>query len=290
MRFKTVDIILVFLLLLSGSCQSNTDNSQVLSQADEKLTSPEPVSETRELTIRNVTNESIRYTIKPVRSTSGPQTKSLAVGAIERYQGDDEMDITFQQDSTQVEYRLDPGMPYSFRYDEDNKVELYDGSHGRVDAADLAPFVPTPMTVVEKMLEMAKVDDSDVVYDLGCGDGRIVITAAKKYGARGVGIDLDPQRIEESIANAKDAQVEGLVKFCVQDVARANFYGATVVAMYLLSESNELLRPLLEKQLKPGTYVVCHNYHIPGWEDKEIDYISLTAEDDEIHNIYLYKR
>jgi ribosomal protein L11 methylase PrmA len=290
MRFKVVDIILIFLLLLTGCGQENTDNSKVLSQTEESFSSAKPASETKELTIRNVTNELIRYTIKPARSSGESQTKSLSVGAIDRYQRDDEMDITFQQGSTQVEYRIDPGMPYSFRYDEDNKVELFDGSHGRVDAEDLAPFVPTPMTVVEKMLEMAEVDDSDIVYDLGCGDGRIVITAAKKYGAHGVGIDIDPQRIKESITNAKEAQVEGLVKFRLQDVTKANFTGATVVTIYLLSESNELLRPLLENQLKPGTYVVCHNYHIPGWEDKEIDYISLRAEDDEIHNIYLYKR
>lgn len=290
MRFKAVDIILIFLLLLAGSCQENTDNAKVLTQAEESLTSTKPASETRELTIRNVTNEYIRYTIKPARSSDKPETKSLSVGAIDRYQGNDEMDITFQQGGTQVEYRLDPGKPYSLRYDENNKIELYDGSHGRVDAEDLAPFVPTPMIVVEKMLEMAEVDDSDVVYDLGCGDGRIVITAAKKYGAFGVGIDLDARWIEESIANAKKAQVGHLVEFRVQDVTKADFSEASVVAIYLLTESNELLRPLLENQLKPGTYVVCHNYHIPGWEDKEIDYTSLTAEDDEVHNIYLYKK
>ena len=200
------------------------------------------------------------------------------------------MDVTFQEGSTQVEYRLDPGMPYSFRFNEDDQLELYDGSHGREGVADLAPFVSTPMTVVEKMLELAKVDDSDVVYDIGCGDGRIVITAAKIYGARGVGIDLDPRRIEESSVNANKAEVEHLVEFRVQDVTKADISEATVVTLYLLTESNEFLRPQLEKQLKPGTYIVSHNYHIPGWEDKEIDNFSLTAEDDELHNIYVYKR
>ena len=290
MRFKLAYTISLSLLILGSSCQSRMDNSQALSQETDQLSSPRPAEETRELTIRNVTNETIRYTIKPARSASKPQIFSIPVGAVDRYPGDDEMDVTFQEGSTQVEYRLDPGMPYSFRFNEDDQLELYDGSHGREGVADLAPFVSTPMTVVEKMLELAKVDDSDVVYDIGCGDGRIVITAAKIYGARGVGIDLDPRRIEESSVNANKAEVEHLVEFRVQDVTKADISEATVVTLYLLTESNEFLRPQLEKQLKPGTYIVSHNYHIPGWEDKEIDNFSLTAEDDELHNIYVYKR
>lgn len=290
MRSKLLGILLIILIVMAGSCQSEKDTSQVRSSEHNRLTSPKSSVDVKELTIRNVTKKTVRYTIASSGSFGKPVTKSIKPGSIDRYRRDSEMDITFQQGNTQIKYSLDPGMPYSFRYNEDNQLELYDGSHGRHDVVDLAPYVATPMSVVEKMLEMAEINSSDIIYDLGCGDGRIVITAAKKYGAYGVGIDLDPQRIEESIANAKKAQVENLVEFRLQDVTKADFSDATIVTLYLLTESNELLRPLLEKQLKPGTYVVSHNYDISRWEDKELDYASLRTEDDRVHNIYVYKR
>jgi SAM-dependent methyltransferase len=200
------------------------------------------------------------------------------------------VELTFKQGDIWQKYLLDSKMPYSFRYDENGQLELYEGSHGRDDAEDLAPFVATPMLVVEKMLEMADLDGDDVLYDLGCGDGRIVITAAKKYGARGVGIDLSLERIEESRTNAKEAGVENLVEFRREDATKSDISQATVVTIYLLTESNELLRPILEKQLKPGTLVISHNYDIPGWEKKEIDYTSIKTQDDEEHMIYLYQK
>jgi len=189
-----------------------------------------------------------------------------------------------------ITYNLQPGTPYSFRYDNKNVIQLYEGAHGREDAVDLAPFVPTPMAVVERMLEMAKVSSSDIVYDLGCGDGRIVITAAKKYGAHGIGIDIVPQRIKESKEGARKEGVEKLVKFRLGDVMKMDFSKATVITLYLLPESNELMRPLLEKQLKPGTRVVSHNYSIPGWEGKELEVVELDDGNGKSHTIFLYKR
>jgi len=169
-------------------------------------------------------------------------------------------------------------------------LELYVGSHGREDAEDLAPFVPTPMEVVERMLELAEVNAQSILYDLGCGDGRIVVQAAKKYGARGVGIDIDPVRIEESKTNAKEEGVEKLVEFRLGDVMKVDLSNATVISLYLLPESNEVLRPLLEKYLKQGTFVVSHNYYIPGWSEKEISVDTVYTDDGEEHDIYLYKR
>lgn len=122
------------------------------------------------------------------------------------------------------------------------------------------PYVPTPEEVVDKMLELGKVGKNDVVYDLGSGDGRIVITAAKKHGARGVGYDLNPERIEEANANAKAAGVTDKVSFKNQDLFKADFSDATVVTLYLLPRVNEALRPQLWKQLKPGTRVVSHSF------------------------------
>jgi len=243
-----------------------------------------------EIAIRNVVKEEVRYFIREIYTSSEWQEKIIPVGAVHKYRAPAGLEIQFQSASGKKEYQLDPGQAYAFRYDEKGELELFEGSHGREDAVDLAPFVPTPMVVVEKMLEMAGVTKSDVLYDLGCGDGRIVVTAARKYGARGVGIDLDPRRIAESQERAKREGVTSLVRFFQQDVMKADFSEATVVALYLLPESNELLRPLLEKQLKPGTRVVSHNYEIPGWEEKQAGYEVVTAEDGTQHTIYLYRR
>ena len=135
----------------------------------------------------------------------------------------------------------------------------------RPDAPQLAPYVPTPQDVVERMLTLANVAKSDVVFDLGCGDGRIPITAAKKYGARGVGVDIDPQRIAEANANAKAAGVEHLVSFKLQDAMTTDVSGATVVTTYLLSASNLKLRPRLTAQLKPGSRIVTHSFSMGDW-------------------------
>jgi SAM-dependent methyltransferase len=127
------------------------------------------------------------------------------------------------------------------------------------------PYVPTPQPVVDAMLAIAKVTAADVVYDLGCGDGRIPIAAAQKYGARGVGIDIDPVRIAEANENAKAAAVTGKVTFLNQDLFAVDFSDATVVTLYLLPSLNEKLIPKL-KALKPGTRIVSHAFDMgPSW-------------------------
>lgn len=152
----------------------------------------------------------------------------------------------------------------------------------------LAPYVPTPPDVVDRMLGLAQVTRSDVVYDLGCGDGRIPIAAAKKYGARGVGLDIDPRRIEESRANARIAGVEHLVEFRVEDVMKADVSPATVVTLYLLSSSNAKLRPVLQKQLRPGARVVSHAFSMgSAWPADKVDQF-ITVRGDEI-TLYLWR-
>jgi SAM-dependent methyltransferase len=121
-------------------------------------------------------------------------------------------------------------------------------------------YVPTPHEVVDRMLDEAKIRATDVVYDLGCGDGRIVIAAAKKFGTRGVGIDLDPARIKEARANAKAAGVENLVTFKVADLFQTDLREATVVMLYLLPELNRRLKPKLFAELPPGARVVSHDF------------------------------
>ena len=142
---------------------------------------------------------------------------------------------------------------------------------GMPSPASLAPYVATPQDVVDRMLALAGVTEKDVVYDLGCGDGRIVITAAQKYGARGVGVDIDPQRIAESEANARKAGVEKLVSFKLQDALTVDVSKATVVTLYLLSASNMKLRPLLTKQLAPGSRIVSHAFSMGDWEPAKVE-------------------
>ena len=128
------------------------------------------------------------------------------------------------------------------------------------------PFVPTPELVVERMLDMAKVGPQDVVYDLGSGDGRIVIAAARKRGARGVGIDIDPARISESRENARKAGVTKRVEFRQEDLFKAEIGDATVVTLYLLPSLNLKLKPKLLADLKPGTRVVSYGFDMGDWK------------------------
>jgi ubiquinone/menaquinone biosynthesis C-methylase UbiE len=132
------------------------------------------------------------------------------------------------------------------------------------------PYVPTNEAVVDQMLKMARVGQNDVVYDLGSGDGRIVIAAVQRYGAaRGVGIDIDPDRVREARENAQKAGVADRVTFIQGDLFQADIREATVVTMYLLQDVNLRLRPKLLSDLRPGTRVVSHNYHMGDWEPKE---------------------
>jgi predicted RNA methylase len=151
-----------------------------------------------------------------------------------------------------------------------------------------APYVPTPPDVVDRMLELAQVTRNDVVYDLGCGDGRIPIAAAVKYGARGVGIDVDPRRIEESRANAKTAGVEHLVEFRLEDVMKADVSKATVVTLYLLSSSNAKLRPILQSQLRQGSRIVSHAFSMgTDWPADKVD--QFTSERGDEVTLYLWR-
>ena len=142
------------------------------------------------------------------------------------------------------------------------------------------PYVPTPQPVVDKMLQMGKVRRNDMLYDLGCGDGRIVVTAATRHGARGVGIDIDPARIEEARQNAKLAGVQDRVQFRVENLFDADFSRATVVTLYLLPDINRRLRPQLWRQLKVGTRVVSHAFDMGDeWPAERME---------RVHNSTLY--
>jgi trans-aconitate methyltransferase len=138
-------------------------------------------------------------------------------------------------------------------------------------------FVPTPGEVVDTMLKMAAVTKKDTVYDLGCGDGRIVITAAQRYGARGVGIDIDPDRVSEATENVKKARVADRVRIVRGDLFEADISAATVVTLYLLTDLNLKLRPKLLRDLSPGTRVVSHAFSMGDWTPERTAEIAGTT-------------
>jgi SAM-dependent methyltransferase len=151
----------------------------------------------------------------------------------------------------------------------------------------LAPYVATPPDVVERMLTLARTDRSDVVYDIGCGDGRVVIAAAQKYGARGVGIDIDAGLIAKARAAAEAAGVSKLVSFRVQDAMTVDVSEATVVTLYLLAASNAKLRPIITARLRPGARIVAHNYPLGGgWEPEVVD--NFTDAAGTMRTLYLW--
>ena len=130
-------------------------------------------------------------------------------------------------------------------------------------------FVPTPQEVVEDMLRLANVQKGDVLYDLGSGDGRIAITAARKYGIKATGIDIDPERIREANENAKKAGVTNLVQFRQEDLFTADFKDASIITLYLLPDLNVKLRPRLWSELRPGTRVVSHQFDMADWKPEK---------------------
>jgi SAM-dependent methyltransferase len=150
----------------------------------------------------------------------------------------------------------------------------------------LAPYVPTPQDVVERMLELAHVTSQDIVYDLGCGDGRIIITAARKYGARGVGVDIEPYWATESQTNAQKAGVEDLVTFKADDALSVDLSSATVVTLYLVEWSTAKVQPIIRRQVKAGTRIVSHSFGLEmgDWRPNQTEtFIDSTGATRKIH-------
>jgi cyclopropane fatty-acyl-phospholipid synthase-like methyltransferase len=159
-------------------------------------------------------------------------------------------------------------------------------------AQETIPFVPSPMVVVNRMLELAEFKNGDVLYDMGSGDGRIVIEAAKKYGVRGVGVDLNPELVERARANAVQEGVSHLVEFRAADGLTVDISEATVVTLYMFKWFNNQLRPKLQK-LKPGSRIVAHDFDIDDWKPTKIEYVEPSpesnAEFSEPRTLYFWK-
>jgi SAM-dependent methyltransferase len=170
------------------------------------------------------------------------------------------------------------------------KVAFFDVAHADDDNRDpayVAPFVPTPQEIVLRMLELAEIKPGDVLYDLGSGDGRIVITAAKKYGIKAVGFEINPALVEESRETAKREGLEHLVEFREQDVRHVDFRAASVVTMYLYPAATLRLRSALRSQLKPGARVVSHKFGMGDWAPLKTEQLKDSAGLD--RTIYLWR-
>jgi predicted RNA methylase len=153
-------------------------------------------------------------------------------------------------------------------------------------AENLGPDIPTPLIIVEKMLEAGRVKANDVVYDLGSGDGRVIILAAQKFGARGVGIEIRPELCRKAQERIRSLNLEDRVRVIEGSALRVDLSDANVVTMCFLTSSNELLRPMLEKYLKPGARVVSNQFPIKGWKPSETVHIKTGHMD---HVIYVYE-
>lgn len=139
------------------------------------------------------------------------------------------------------------------------------------DFPEEIPFVPTPIEVVDRMLEMAEVQKDDVIYDLGSGDGRVVIRAAKKYRARGVGIEMDQTLLDKARKAAEAEGVSHLVEFRAEDALKTDLSPATVITLYMLPWFNEAMKPNFQKYLKAGSRIVAHDFGIEGWKPDKIE-------------------
>ena len=165
---------------------------------------------------------------------------------------------------------------------------------GSVSAQDpkiekLAPYYPTPMSIVQKMLDLAGMKKGEKMFDLGSGDGRIVIMAAQKYGAMGVGVEFDKDLVKQSSERIKKLGLKKRASIILGDAAAQDYSSADVITVYLLPNSNEKIRPLLDKQLRKGTRVVAHDFEIAGWRPDKTQHIDDDGEG-RSHTLYLYNR
>jgi SAM-dependent methyltransferase len=242
-----------------------------------------------ETALRNLAGRRLEFELEPTEKPSGRRSVACEPGRLVRLVTNAPVRVFYDNGARRAEQTLYPRQPYCFRLDENGLVRIYPGSHMLEDAADLAPYVPPPPPVVRGMLELAGVGPDDVVYDLGCGDGRLVIQAASLFGARGVGIEIDPLLVEACRENAAAAGVSGRVRFLSMDATRAGLTEATVVTVYLLPESLELLKPVFERDLRDGARIVSHDYRIPGWDGKVAAVETVPDETGRSHKIFLYR-
>ena len=160
------------------------------------------------------------------------------------------------------------------------------GQSSQPKANRLAPFVPSPQNVVQKMLEAARLKPGETVYDLGSGDGRVLITAAQLFGAKAVGVEISPQQVQQSRERIQQLKLDNKASVVEGDLLHTDLSGADVIIIYLLTQSNDVLRPNLEKYLKPGARVVSHDYPVRGWKPVRVEKVEAHKR---THHLYVYE-
>lgn len=275
----------VGLLLISAlwAAGCGTGNREEDAAPASRNLSPEGVS------IRNQSDRLVHFTVTWEGDRGYPLDLTLRSGEIEQLPFENHVVITFRSRGEVLRRPLIEGRIYSFRMTENGRLILEADWPGDQHPENLAPFLATPMEVVDGMLDLAGVTADDLICDLGSGDGRIPIRAALRFGAHGLGIEYNPGLVEESRAAARAAGVADRVEFRLGDVLKADFSQATVVTIYLLSSSHQKLRPHLERQLKRGTPVVTHDFPIPGWERRQVRKQTLVMGG-RSHALFLYRR
>jgi tRNA G37 N-methylase Trm5 len=159
----------------------------------------------------------------------------------------------------------------------ENRPTVLHANDSDWDSPHIAPYVPTPHEVVSRMLELAEIKQGDVLYDLGSGDGRIVVAAAKKFGIKSVGFEIDPVLVKDSRQIIKQAGLEELVEIREQDIRTVDFSPASVITMYLYPAANLRLRPVLMRELKPGSRVISHDFNMGSWKPDRVERLQDTA-------------
>lgn len=243
-----------------------------------------------EINIHNDTAKSIQFHVRILHSGEEPEFYYLAPGETQTLLEREVIEFQIVPEELSRLYFLAPGEDYSIRMIDGKDFKVFQKIKGYENAVMLAPFVPSPMVVIERVLSLAGVNKNSIVYDLGCGDGRVVIAAAGIYGARGVGIDIDPDLIAEAVRNAVDAGVEELVEFREADIFQSSLTEATLVYIFLFPDSNRLLRPYLEKQLKIGTKVACLGFNLPAWADRLTGQHDIVDDEGYHRIVYFYER
>jgi len=259
----------------------NTAAPPLVEKDQERRAPPSVTGRLGAITLKNTLTEPVLFLYKPLHEGTIPTRSWLQPGATRGFKGNVHIEIKLLSEELSLRYWLFPGERYVVKdvgLKGHKDLRIFKMVRGDPSAVDLAPHVPTPEAVIDRVLELSGVSADSVLFDLGCGDGCVLIRAAEKFGARCVGVDINPRLIRLARKSAAAVGVSSRVTFLHQDIFDTDISSATIVYLYLYPDSLKLLRPYLENNLKIGTTVVSFGYHFPGWEEKRLARIEIEGE------------
>jgi SAM-dependent methyltransferase len=240
-------------------------------------------------TLENALDREISFFHKPVSEDIKRRKQTLSPGETTTFSMSDYIEIKLPAEDSGLIYWLVPGEHYVIKSLGKKEIGLFKLIEGGSSIINLAPFVPTPASAIGASLKLAGVDSDSVIYDLGCGDGSVIIQAAKDFGARGVGVEIDVGLIEIARKKAEAEGVSAQVTFINNDIFETDISAATIVYLYLFPQSMKLLRPYLEANLKKGTTVASFGFAFPGWENRLVARHEITGDFTIPKYIYIYR-